>query len=114
MPRDRGAITGEALCCNDISITSSLNTRSPAVLGSFVHRLTTGQRAHLTAVSAIASKPVTVEELTDQLDIGQSTCSHHLRELAEVGFVRLCKQGTTTLVSVNPSCCTDYRTPPTS
>jgi DNA-binding transcriptional ArsR family regulator len=41
-----------------------------------------------------------------QLGISQSTCSHHVRKLADVGFVRLRKEGTATLVSVNPACCT--------
>jgi L-amino acid N-acyltransferase YncA len=63
-------------------------------------------RVRLLHAVAIASKPVTVGELTEQLGISQSTCSHHLRKLSEVGFVSLRKQGTTTLVSVNPSCCT--------
>jgi L-amino acid N-acyltransferase YncA/DNA-binding transcriptional ArsR family regulator len=63
-------------------------------------------RVRLLHAVAVASGPVTVGELTEQLGISQSTCSHHVRKLAEVGFVRLRKQGTTTLVSVNPSCCT--------
>jgi L-amino acid N-acyltransferase YncA len=63
-------------------------------------------RVRLLHAVAIAGKPVTVGELTEQLGISQSTCSHHLRKLADVGFVGLRKQGTTTLVSVNPSCCT--------
>ncbi|MCS7484762.1 helix-turn-helix domain-containing GNAT family N-acetyltransferase [Umezawaea endophytica] len=63
-------------------------------------------RVRLLHAVAVASKPVTVGELTEQLGISQSTCSHHVRKLAEVGFVSLRKQGTTTLVSVNPSCCT--------
>jgi L-amino acid N-acyltransferase YncA/DNA-binding transcriptional ArsR family regulator len=63
-------------------------------------------RVRLLHAVAVASGPVTVGELTEQLGISQSTCSHHVRKLADVGFVRLRKQGTTTLVSVNPSCCT--------
>jgi L-amino acid N-acyltransferase YncA/DNA-binding transcriptional ArsR family regulator len=63
-------------------------------------------RVRLLHAVAIAGEPVTVGELTERLGISQSTCSHHVRKLADVGFVRLRKQGTTTLVSVNPSCCT--------
>ncbi|GAA1310632.1 metalloregulator ArsR/SmtB family transcription factor [Saccharothrix xinjiangensis] len=57
---------------------------------------------------AVATHPgeITVGALTEALGTSQSTCSHHLRKLADVGFVRLRKQGTTTLVSVNPACCT--------
>ncbi|NED94688.1 metalloregulator ArsR/SmtB family transcription factor [Phytoactinopolyspora alkaliphila] len=49
---------------------------------------------------------ITVGELTEQLGISQSTCSHHVRKLADVGFVQLRKEGTTTVVAVNPACCT--------
>ncbi len=63
-------------------------------------------RVRLLHAVAIAAGPITVGELTEQLGISQSTCSHHVRKLAEVGFVSVRKQGTATLVTVNPSCCT--------
>lgn len=63
-------------------------------------------RVRLLHAVAIAGRDVTVGELTEQLGISQSTCSHHLRKLADVGYVRLHKEGTATLVSVNPACCT--------
>ncbi|GAB3288687.1 helix-turn-helix domain-containing GNAT family N-acetyltransferase [Parasphingorhabdus pacifica] len=58
----------------------------------------------LHAVAAAGTK--TVGELTELLGISQSTCSHHVRKLADVGFVLMLKRGTSTLVSVNPGCCT--------
>jgi L-amino acid N-acyltransferase YncA/DNA-binding transcriptional ArsR family regulator len=63
-------------------------------------------RVRLLHAVAVAGREVTVGALTEQLGISQSTCSHHLRKLADVGFVRLRKEGTATLVSVNPTCCT--------
>ncbi len=63
-------------------------------------------RVRLLHAVAVAGREVTVGELTEQLGISQSTCSHHLRKLADVGFVHLRKEGTATLVSVNPACCT--------
>ena len=63
-------------------------------------------RVRLLHAVAVAGRETTVGELTERLRISQSTCSHHLRKLAEVGFVRLRKEGTSTLVSVNPACCT--------
>ncbi len=47
-----------------------------------------------------------VGDLAEQLGISQSTCSHHVRKLAEVGFVLVDKVGTSSVVSVNQSCCT--------
>jgi L-amino acid N-acyltransferase YncA/DNA-binding transcriptional ArsR family regulator len=57
---------------------------------------------------AVATTPgsATVGALAATLGISQSTCSHHLRKLADVGFVTLSKHGTATRVSVNPACCT--------
>ena len=45
-------------------------------------------------------------DLATVLGISQSTCSHHVRRLAEVGFVAVDKVGTASVVSVNPACCT--------
>ena len=59
---------------------------------------------HAVAVAGRAVPPV--GELAEQLGISQSTCSHHVRKLADVGFVLLRKERTTTLVSVNANCCT--------
>jgi L-amino acid N-acyltransferase YncA/DNA-binding transcriptional ArsR family regulator len=63
-------------------------------------------RVRLLHAVAVAGREVTVGELTEQLGISQSTCSHHLRKLADVGFVTMRKEKTATLVSVNPACCT--------
>ncbi|WP_106177034.1 helix-turn-helix domain-containing GNAT family N-acetyltransferase [Prauserella shujinwangii] len=57
---------------------------------------------------AVATAPggLTVGALTEQLGISQSTCSHHVRKLADVGFLRLRKEGTATRVWINANCCT--------
>lgn len=58
---------------------------------------------------AVATSPagaIRVGDLAAQLGISQSTCSHHVRRLADVGFVTIDKVGTSSIVSVNPSCCT--------
>ncbi|QSE87962.1 metalloregulator ArsR/SmtB family transcription factor (plasmid) [Rhodococcus pseudokoreensis] len=56
----------------------------------------------------VASRPagITVGDLASALEIGQPTVSHHVRKLADVGFVSVHKNGTSTVVTVNPSCCT--------
>ncbi|SDC41963.1 helix-turn-helix domain-containing GNAT family N-acetyltransferase [Actinokineospora iranica] len=63
-------------------------------------------RVRLLHAVAVAGRAVTVGELTERVGISQSTCSHHIRKLADVGFVLLRKEGTTTLVTVNTACCT--------
>ncbi|MBB4908683.1 helix-turn-helix domain-containing GNAT family N-acetyltransferase [Actinophytocola algeriensis] len=55
----------------------------------------------------VATTPggLTVGRLTELLGISQSTCSHHVRKLADVGFLKLHKEGTSTRVVVNEACC---------
>ena len=60
----------------------------------------------LHAVASSPSGSVRVGDLAGQLGISQATCSHHVRKLAEVGFVHVDKVGTSSLVSVNAACCT--------
>jgi L-amino acid N-acyltransferase YncA/DNA-binding transcriptional ArsR family regulator len=60
----------------------------------------------LHAVSTAPSGHMRVGDLATELGISQSTTSHHVRKLAEVGFVAVDKVGTSSVVSVNPACCT--------
>jgi L-amino acid N-acyltransferase YncA/DNA-binding transcriptional ArsR family regulator len=55
----------------------------------------------------VATTPggISVGALTEVLGISQSTCSHHVRKLADVGFLKLHKEGTSTRVTVNEACC---------
>jgi L-amino acid N-acyltransferase YncA/DNA-binding transcriptional ArsR family regulator len=62
-------------------------------------------RVRLLHAVATAPHGLTVGALTEILGISQSTCSHHVRRLADVGFVRLRKESTATLVTVNAACC---------
>lgn len=63
-------------------------------------------RVRLLHAVSTSNGGMTVGELTDLLGIGQSTCSHHVRKLAAVGFVHVAKVGTSTRVTVNEACCT--------
>lgn len=58
-------------------------------------------------LNTVATSPggITVGRLTELLGISQSTCSHHVRKLAEVGFLLLHREGTSTRVTVNQACC---------
>ena len=62
-------------------------------------------RVRLLHAVATAPRGMTVGALAEVLGISQSTCSHHVRKLADVGFVQLHKEGTATLVTINPACC---------
>jgi len=54
-----------------------------------------------------------VGELAEALGIGQPTVSHHVRKLADVGFVSVHKDRTSTVVTVTPPAAPDSHTPPT-
>jgi L-amino acid N-acyltransferase YncA/DNA-binding transcriptional ArsR family regulator len=54
---------------------------------------------------ATAGGEATVGTLARAVGISQSTCSHHVRKLADVGFVHVRRDGTATRVSVNQACC---------
>ncbi len=60
----------------------------------------------LHAVSTAASGSIRVGDLATFLGISQSTCSHHVKKLAEVGYVAVDKVGTSSVVTVNAACCT--------
>ena len=60
----------------------------------------------LHAVATAAGGSIRVGDLAAELGIGQPTCSHHVRRLAELGFVAVDQVGTSRYVSVNPACCT--------
>ena len=61
-------------------------------------------RVRLLHAAATSPNGITVGSLTEILGISQSTCSHHVRKLAEVGFVEVRREGTTTIVTVNERC----------
>jgi L-amino acid N-acyltransferase YncA/DNA-binding transcriptional ArsR family regulator len=85
---------------------AQLGAHDAATYAEWFACLAEPMRVRLLHAVAVAGPETTVGALTEQLGISQSTCSHHLRKLADVGFVRLRKEGTSTLVSVNPACCT--------
>jgi DNA-binding transcriptional ArsR family regulator len=47
---------------------------------------------------------LTIGDLVARLDIGQSTVSHHVRLLAQAGYIVHARDGTTSRVSVHPDC----------
>lgn len=53
---------------------------------------------------ADAGRPMSVGEIVEAVDIGQSTVSHHLKLLAEVGFVHASPKGTARLYRFNQRC----------
>jgi ArsR family transcriptional regulator, arsenate/arsenite/antimonite-responsive transcriptional repressor len=53
---------------------------------------------------AVARRPMSVNEIVEVVDVGQPTVSHHLKILAEVGFVLVEAKANTRLYRVNEHC----------
>ncbi len=61
-------------------------------------------RILLLNILATEEEPVTVGELVDRLEVGQSTVSHHLAKLLEAGFVFVERIGTSSRWEINQRC----------
>jgi L-amino acid N-acyltransferase YncA/DNA-binding transcriptional ArsR family regulator len=85
--------------------TSVLPEQEAATYAEWFASLAEPTRVRLLHIVATTPGGVTVGQLTELLGISQSTCSHHVRKLADVGFLSLHKEGTSTRVTVNPACC---------
>jgi DNA-binding transcriptional ArsR family regulator len=53
---------------------------------------------------ATTERPLSVGEIVDRLDLAQSTVSHHLKVLADVGFVLVDREATSSWWRVNERC----------
>ncbi len=60
----------------------------------------------LHALSTSSYDALRIGDLAAELGIRQSTCSHHVETLRRAGFVAVDRVGTSSMVSVNPACCT--------
>ena len=53
---------------------------------------------------ATEARPMSVAEIVEAVDVGQSTVSHHLKILGDVGFVLVEREGTSSWWRVNEAC----------
>ena len=77
---------------------------SAVVWASWFRALGGASRVLILNRLAVARRPMTVGEVVDAVDVGQSTVSHHLKVLAETGFVLVERRGNTSLYRVNERC----------
>ncbi|MFF2194560.1 ArsR/SmtB family transcription factor [Streptomyces sp. NPDC058157] len=61
-------------------------------------------RVRLLHLLAGEGRAMSVGEIVERAEVGQSTVSHHLKILAEVRFVLAERQSTSTLYTVNRTC----------
>lgn len=77
---------------------------SAEVWASWFRALGDASRVLILHELAVARRPMTVGEVVDAVDVGQSTVSHHLKLLTDTGFVHVERRGTTSLYRVNERC----------
>jgi len=98
---------GQSGCDPEESRPVELGDSSAETYAEWFATLSDATRVRLLyTISTSVAGAMRVGDLATALGISQSTCSHHVRKLAEVGFVVVDKVGTSSIVSVNPACCT--------
>jgi L-amino acid N-acyltransferase YncA/DNA-binding transcriptional ArsR family regulator len=98
---------GPADCGPVVDRLAELDEKSASTYAEWFAVLADPTRVRLLhTVSTSRAGAMRVGDLAEALSISQSTCSHHVKKLAEVGFVAVDKVGTASVVSVNPACCT--------
>lgn len=92
--------------CVPTRASEALGEDSAATYAEWFATLADPTRVRLLHAVSTSAGGVRVGALAVALGISQSTCSHHVRKLAEVGFVTIDKVGTASVVTVNTACCT--------
>jgi DNA-binding transcriptional ArsR family regulator len=82
----------------------TVDRASAEVWASWFRALGDASRVLILNQLAVARRPLTVGEIVDVVDVGQSTVSHHLKLLADTGFVLVERRGSTSLYRVNDRC----------
>jgi L-amino acid N-acyltransferase YncA/DNA-binding transcriptional ArsR family regulator len=104
-PRADGC--ADRTCSPSTSTPAALGEDAAATYAEWFASLADPTRVRLLhAVSTAPGGRIRVGDLAAVLGISQSTCSHHVRKLADVGFLFVDKVGTASMVTVNPACCT--------
>ncbi len=81
-----------------------LDRASAELYASWFRCLADATRIQILELLASRGTPMTVGQIVVKVGVGQSTVSHHLKLLAEVGFVTMERAGTASWFRVNPRC----------
>ncbi|MEV5502574.1 metalloregulator ArsR/SmtB family transcription factor [Nonomuraea fuscirosea] len=77
---------------------------------SWFKALADATRIQIVSLLARQRTPMSVGEIVNASGVGQSTVSHHLKILAEVRFVLVDRQGTSSLYRINENCVSCFPT----
>jgi DNA-binding transcriptional ArsR family regulator len=82
----------------------TVDRASAEVWASWFRALGDASRVLILNQLAVAQRPMTVGDIVAVVDVGQSTVSHHLKLLADTGFVLVERRGNSSLYRVNQRC----------
>ncbi|MFC8244532.1 ArsR/SmtB family transcription factor [Streptomyces chartreusis] len=71
---------------------------------SWFKALADATRIQIVTLLARSSEPLAVGQIVEAVAVGQSTVSHHLKGLAEVGFVLVEREGSFSRYRLNEEC----------
>src|SRR5882757_7757100 len=71
---------------------------------SWFKALADATRVQIVSLLARRGDPMTVGEIVEAVDVGQSTVSAHLKVLADVAFVLVERRGTAAYYRINDAC----------
>lgn len=83
---------------------TSLDRTQATEWASWFQALGDPTRVLILHLLSTVGRSMSVGEITEALDVGQSTISHHLKKLADVGFVLVEPIGTSSLWRTNDAC----------
>jgi len=87
-----------------------LDRRTAEEYASWFKALSDGTRIQIVSLLARRGEPMSVGEIVAAVDVGQSTVSAHLKQLAEVRFVLAERRGTAAFYRVNDACVSCFPT----
>lgn len=82
----------------------ALDRSTAAEYASWFKALADATRIQIVSLLARHGEPMTVGQIVEAVDVGQSTVSAHLKVLAEVRFVLADQQGTARYYRINDAC----------
>lgn len=87
-----------------MNFATPLDRAGAVEYASWFKALADATRIQIVSLLARRRTPMTVGEIVAAAGVSQSTVSHHLRILAEVGFVLVERRGTASLYRINDNC----------
>lgn len=87
-----------------------LDRSTAAEYATWFKALADATRIQIVSLLARRGEPMTVGQIVDTVDVGQSTVSAHLKILAEVRFVLVEQHGTARYYRINENCVSCFPT----